>query len=78
MLAALNLGCFVAGYIFIDKDVPPPVQDMSIDWIGASLLSLALVSILFILGQGESAPRKWATPCTLISLVNASQSHIHG
>jgi hypothetical protein len=66
MLAALNFVCFVAGSVFIDKDIPDPTQDRGVDWIGAFMVTSALVFILFILGQGEYAPNKWATSCTFM------------
>jgi hypothetical protein len=66
MLAALNSVCFVAGSMFIDEDVQNSTQDRGVDWIGAFMVSLVLVFILFVLGRGESAPKKWATSCTFI------------
>jgi hypothetical protein len=33
------------------------------DWF---LIKAALVLILFVLGEGEAAPKQWATSCTFI------------
>lgn len=43
--------------------------DKRVDWIGALLVTIGLVLIVFVLGQGGIAPRRWATPCTWIKLL---------
>lgn len=34
-----------------------------VDWIGAFLVTAGLVLIIFVLSDGETAPRQWSTPC---------------
>lgn len=63
MLAAVNVLCLIGGLLSIDEDAPHPKDDKKVDWIGASLITIALVMILFVLGDGESAPKQWATGC---------------
>lgn len=59
----------MGGVYSIDKDTPhldyPPGSDRRVDWLGAFLVTAGLVLIVFVLGQGEVAPQKWATPCIL-------------
>jgi len=42
----------------VDYDV-----DRRVDWIGATLVTVGLVLIVFVLGQGEIASQGWRTPC---------------
>lgn len=65
MLTGVNILCFIGGLLSIDKD-PKVIQAdgrRQVDWLGAVLITAALVMILFVLGQGESAPKQWATSC---------------
>lgn len=50
--------------------VSPPDQvstavDKRMDWLGAFLVTagLAIIIIVFVLSDGEVAPKQWATPC---------------
>ena len=38
--------------------------DKRVDRIGAFFVTTGLVLIVFVVCQGEVAPRQWATPCT--------------
>lgn len=51
------------GLISIDADRPSVEVDRRVDWLGGFLVTAGLVLIVFVLGQGEAAPNKWATPC---------------
>lgn len=64
MFAGINAICFIVGLVTIKKDIPTPKENRKVDWLGAFLITAALVLILFVLGDGESAPNKWATGCT--------------
>jgi hypothetical protein len=46
-----------------DKDTAGPRR---VGWLGAFLITAALVLILFVLGEGEARPKQWATSCTFI------------
>ncbi len=63
LFAAVNVLCFVGGFLSIDEDPPHPKDDKKVDWFGAFLVTAGLVMILFVLGDGESAPKQWATGC---------------
>jgi len=53
----------------IEEDVPTPKDSRKVDWLGAFLITAALVLILFVLGDGESAPNKWTTNYIITTLV---------
>ena len=54
---------FVVGVIYIDNDVPSGEVDKRIDWLGAFLVTVGLILIIFSLSQGTNTLRRWATPC---------------
>ena len=64
LLAGLAVVVFISGLFSIDADLPSKETDKRVDWIGALLVTTGLVLIIFVLGQGEIAPRQWGTPCT--------------
>lgn len=51
----------------VDADVPSTesAEDRKMDWLGVALVTVGLVLVFFVLGEGESAPKAWATPCEL-------------
>lgn len=59
----LTFLCLVGGIFAIDRDLPSTETDRRLDWIGAALVSVGLVLIVFVLSQGEIASQKWRTPC---------------
>jgi hypothetical protein len=64
LLTGLIVVVLISGLFSIDADLPSKETDKRVDWIGAFLVTTGLVLIIFVLGQGEIAPRQWATPCT--------------
>ncbi|KAG7091749.1 hypothetical protein E1B28_008150 [Marasmius oreades] len=60
--AAITAVSFLIGYLCIDPDQPSEEEDQRVDWIGGILSISGLVLIVFVLGQGESAPGTWANP----------------
>ncbi|THV00004.1 MFS general substrate transporter [Dendrothele bispora CBS 962.96] len=69
----LNCGIVLLSVIgavaFFDRDEPLIDIDRRVDWIGAFLVTAGLVLIVFVLAQGEIAPRKWATSYIIALLV---------
>jgi len=53
----------VGGMFSFDADMPSRDVAKRIDWIGAALVTIGLVLIVFVLGRGELAPQGWKTPC---------------
>lgn len=63
-MAAATAGLIgISGLISFDADVPSAERVKRVDWIGASLVTIGLVLIIFVLGQGEIASDGWKTPC---------------
>ncbi|KAF9263696.1 putative efflux transporter [Marasmius fiardii PR-910] len=62
------LSC-VIGLFFIERDQPLQELERRVDWIGAFLVTTGLVLIVFVLGQGEVAPRQWATPYIIVLII---------
>lgn len=56
----------ISGMISFDADI---TSTEAVDWIGASLVTIGLVLIVLVLGQGEVAPQGWKTPCKNFSCV---------
>ncbi|KAF5359653.1 hypothetical protein D9756_002891 [Leucocoprinus leucothites] len=69
LFAGINLICFIGGAVCIDKDIPNQEEDKKVDWIGAFLITAALVLILFVLGEGETAPHGWSTGYIIALLI---------
>ncbi|KAF5347064.1 hypothetical protein D9758_011652 [Tetrapyrgos nigripes] len=73
--ASFYLNCVLAfvsviGAIFsFERDKPSLASDRRIDWFGAFTVTSGLVLIVFVLGEGEVAPQKWATPYIIGLLV---------
>ncbi|KAF8149117.1 major facilitator superfamily domain-containing protein [Crassisporium funariophilum] len=69
LLCGLTVLCLLGGFFSIDNDVPSQEADKRVDWLGAFLVTAGLVLIVFVLGQGEIAPQKWATPYIIALLI---------
>jgi len=63
MLAGFNLLCFTGAFFTVDKDLPSQEADQRVDWLGAFLITVGLILVVFVLSQGEIAPQGWKTPC---------------
>jgi MFS family permease len=64
LLTALTFLTFVGGALTFEPDQPSTEQDKSVDWLGAFMVTVSLVLIVFALGQGEMADHQWATACS--------------
>lgn len=69
MAAATSALIGVSGLISFDADVPSSEVVKRVDWIGASLVTIGLVLIVFVLGEGEIASDGWKTPYIIALLV---------
>ncbi|KII86695.1 hypothetical protein PLICRDRAFT_55610 [Plicaturopsis crispa FD-325 SS-3] len=66
----LTILCFIGGIVSIPPDLPLPAEiDRRVDWIGAALITIGLVLIVFVLSDGEVAPNGWATSYIIALLV---------
>ncbi|KII89636.1 hypothetical protein PLICRDRAFT_39748 [Plicaturopsis crispa FD-325 SS-3] len=70
LTAGLTLLCFLGGMVSIPADLPLPASvDRRVDWIGAGLVTVGLVLIVFVLSDGEVAAGGWATSYIIALLV---------
>jgi MFS family permease len=69
LMTGIDFLCFMGGLISFDKDKPSTETDHRVDWLGAFLVTAGLVLIVFVLGQGELAPKQWATPYIIALLI---------
>ncbi|KAG2073084.1 MFS general substrate transporter [Suillus decipiens] len=69
LAAAFSAFTGVSGLISFDADAPSSEVVKRVDWIGASLVTIGLVLIVFVLGQGEIASNGWKTPYIIALLV---------
>ena len=56
---------FFSNLISFDTYTPSTETIKRVDWIGTLLVTIGLVLIVFVLGQGEIAPQGWKTPCEI-------------
>ncbi|KAF8992532.1 putative efflux transporter [Cyathus striatus] len=68
-LSGLDFICIAGAILSFDKDIPSDENDKRVDWIGAFLVTTGLVLIVFVLGQGEVAPKQWRTPYIIALLI---------
>lgn len=52
----------------VPSDRPSTENDRRVDWLGAFLVTAGLVLIVFVLADGETAPKQWSTPCKKVQL----------
>jgi MFS family permease len=66
LVAVMSALTGISGMISFDADV---ISTEAVDWIGASLVTVGLVLIVFVLGQGQVASQGWKTPYIIILLI---------
>ena len=65
-IAALSAALSVIAIIWVPKD-NVNVVDKRVDWIGAALVTVGLIFVMFVVSDGSTAPNGWATSCTFLS-----------
>ncbi|KAF5385630.1 hypothetical protein D9757_003546 [Collybiopsis confluens] len=85
--AGITTLSMVGALVSFNPDQPSNEEDRRVDWIGAFLVTAGLVLIVFVLGQGEVAPKQWSTPyivglliagVVLVALFIIWQYHLEG
>lgn len=69
LMAGITFLSLLCGMYCVDRDKMSTETDKRIDWLGAFIVTAGLVLIVFVLGQGELAPNKWATPYIIALLI---------
>ncbi len=52
----------ILGFFIFEKDEPSTEEDKRVDWIGAALITVGLVLIVFVLSDSPSARKGWKSP----------------
>ena len=63
-IAALAAGIAAIAIIWTPKDkITQTVTDKRVDWVGAALVTVGMILMMFAISDGETAPRGWGTGC---------------
>lgn len=54
------------------------MTDKRVDWVGAALVTVGLILMMFAISDGETAPNGWATGCKSCPTKKAGQLEIGG
>ncbi|PCH40218.1 efflux transporter [Wolfiporia cocos MD-104 SS10] len=68
-LTGMSFLCFVGALVCFDPDLPSEEEDKRIDWLGAFLITAALVLIVFVLSDGTMASDGWRTGYIIALLI---------
>ncbi|KAJ6474419.1 efflux transporter [Mycena vitilis] len=69
LIAGLSCLCALCGFLVIDADLPSTEADRRVDWLGAVLVTVGLVLLVFVLGQGSLASNGWKTGYIIALLI---------
>ncbi|KAI0076341.1 putative efflux transporter [Panus rudis PR-1116 ss-1] len=69
VVAGLSALCIIGALVLIAPDHPSHEVDKRVDWLGVLLVTSGLVLIVFVLSDGEVAPKQWSTPYIIALLV---------
>ncbi|KAJ7635334.1 MFS general substrate transporter [Roridomyces roridus] len=69
LLAGLSFLCAIGGLLLIEADHPSTEPDKRVDWLGAFLVTVGLVFVVFVLSQGSLASNGWKTGYILALLI---------
>lgn len=50
-------------FCLVPKDIRKPGQSKKMDWLGAGMMTAALISFLVALTSSQTASQRWAAPC---------------
>ncbi|KAJ7627026.1 putative efflux transporter [Roridomyces roridus] len=69
LLAGISLLCAIGGLLLIDADLPSTEPNRRVDWIGAFLVTVGLVFVVFALSEGSLASKGWKTGYIIALLI---------
>ncbi|KAJ7642038.1 MFS general substrate transporter [Roridomyces roridus] len=69
LLAGISLLCTIGGLLLIDADLLSTETDRRVDWLGAFLVTVGLVFVIFVLSQGSLASNGWKTGYIIALLI---------
>ncbi|KAF8261648.1 efflux transporter [Lactarius quietus] len=62
LFAGVSFVWMILGFIVIEEDEPSTEEDKRVDWIGAALITVGLILIVFVLSDSPNARRGWKNP----------------
>ncbi|KZT65896.1 MFS general substrate transporter [Daedalea quercina L-15889] len=68
-MSGLSAATFVGGILSFDADKPSTEKDKRVDWLGAFLVTVGLVLVVFALSDGTIAPDGWKTGYIIALLI---------
>lgn len=74
--ASLAILAAIAIIITAPADKIDDKADRRVDWIGAALITVSLILLTFVLGEGEVSSKGWATPRSYPQLLQFSLSRL--
>ncbi len=62
LFAAVCIAWTVLGFFVFDEDEPSTEDDRRVDWVGAALVTVGLIFIVFVLSDSPTASKGWNNP----------------
>jgi MFS family permease len=67
LFAGVSFAWLLLGFFVFEDDEPSAEEDKRVDWIGATMITVGLVLIVFVLSDLPTAPDGWKTPYIIVS-----------
>jgi hypothetical protein len=62
LFAGVSFAWMIIGFFVFEEDEPSTEEDKRVDWIGAALITVGLILIVFVLSDSPTARKGWKTP----------------
>ena len=62
LFAGVSFAWMILGFFFLEEDEPSTEEDKRVDWIGAALITVGLIFIVFVLSDSPTAHLGWTNP----------------
>ena len=59
LFAGLSFAWMILGFFVFEEDEPSKEEDKRVDWIGAVLITIGLVLIVFVLSDSPTERKGW-------------------
>ncbi|KAI9464425.1 major facilitator superfamily domain-containing protein [Lactarius psammicola] len=62
LFAGVSFAWMILGFFVFEEDEPSTEEDKRVDWIGAAMITVGLVLIVYVLSDSPSAHKGWKNP----------------
>ncbi len=62
LFAGISFAWMILGFFAFEEDEPSMEEDKRVDWIGAALITVGLILIVFVLSDSQTARKGWKNP----------------